>query len=91
MEIQIKGKLNNIFKRGDFINKDDGSIKEGKYQLEFISQKEVIKGAGYETVIEKISIPDELYPKYKEMIGKDVSVNVGSMINKNRILFYGIA
>jgi len=91
MEIQVKAKLNNIFKRGDFTNKDTGETKEGKYQLEFISQKEVIKGAGFETVIERISIPDELYPKYKDQIGKDIVVNVGAMAQNKRVIFYGIA
>ena len=90
MEIQVKGKLNNIFKRGDFTNKDTGEVKVGKYQLEFITQKEVIKGAGYETVIERISIPDELYSKYKDMIGKHVSVSVGAMAQNKRVIFYGI-
>jgi len=91
MEIQIKAKLNNIFKRGDFVNKDTGETKEGKYQLEFMSQKEVIKGAGYETVIERVSIPDELYPKYKDMIGKEVVVPVGAMANNKKVIFYGVA
>jgi len=90
MEIQIKAKLNNIFKRGDFTNKDTGETKEGKYQLEFMTQKEVIKGAGYETVIERVSIPDELYPKYKDMIGKDILVSVGAMAQNKRVIFYGV-
>ena len=90
MEIQVKAKLNNIFKRGDFTNKDTGETKEGKYQLEFISQKEVIKGAGFETVIERISIPDNLYPKYKDMIGKEILLNVGAMAQNKRVIFYGI-
>ncbi len=91
MEIQIKAKLNNIFKRGDFTNKDTGEIKVGKYQLEFMSQKEVIKGAGFETVIERISIPDELYPKYKNMIDKEITVTVGAMAQNKKVIFYGIA
>ena len=91
MEIQIKAKLNNIFKRGDFTNKDTGEVKEGKYQLEFMSQKEVIKGAGFETVIERISIPDELYPKYKNMIDKEITVTVGAMAQNKKVIFYGIA
>lgn len=90
MEIQVKAKLNNIFKRGDFTNKDTGETKEGKYQLEFISQKEVIKGAGFETVIERISIPDTLYPKYKDMIGKEILLNVGAMAQNKRVIFYGV-
>jgi len=91
MEIQLKGKLNNIFKRGDYTNKDTGETKEGKYQLEFMSQREVIKGAGFETVIERVSIPDELYPSYKDKIGKDVFVNVGAMAKNKRVIFYGVA
>jgi len=91
MEIQVKGKLNNIFKRGDYTNKDTGLTKEGKYQLEFMSQREVIKGAGFETVIERVSIPDELYPSYKDKIGKDVVVNVGAMAQNKRVIFYGVA
>ena len=90
MKIQIVGKLNNIFKRGDFTNKDTGETKQGKYQLEFISQKEIIKGAGFETVVDKISIPDELYPEYKDKIGKDIVLNVGTIVNKNRVIFYGL-
>jgi len=91
MELYIKGTLNNIFKRGDYVNKETGETKEGKYQLEFISRKEVIKGAGYETVIEKVSIPDELYPKYKDMIGKEVTVKVGALAQGKKVIYYGIA
>jgi len=90
MKIQVAGKLNNIFKRGDFTNKDTGETKQGKYQLEFISQKELIKGSGFETVVEKISIPDELYSKYQDKIGKDIVLEVGAIANKNRVIFYGI-
>lgn len=84
-----KGKLNNIFKRGDFQEKT-GEVKEGKYQLEFITQKEVIKGQGFETVIEKISIPDNLYNEYKSKVGQEVQVKVGAMSSNKRVILYGV-
>lgn len=85
-----KGKLNNIFKRGTFTDKQTGAINQGKYQLEFITQKEVIKGQGFETVVEKISIPDVLYSAYKDKIGKEVEVQVGALSSKNKVIFYGV-
>ena len=84
------GKLNNIFKRPDFENKETGEIKHGKYQLEFITQKEVIKGQGFETVLERISIPDELYPEYKDKIGEDVEVKVGALAQGKKVIYYGV-
>lgn len=90
MKIIVRGTLNNIFKRGDFLNKETGETKEGKYQLEFISKKEVIKGAGYETVIEKISIPDEKYAKFKDKIGSEVELEVGVIAQGRKVIFYGV-
>ena len=85
-----KGTLNNIFKRGNFEDRKTGEVKVGKYQLEFISQKEVIKGQGFETVLERISIPDELYQKYVDSVGEEVEVKVGAMAQNKRVIYYGI-
>ena len=86
-----KGRLTNVFKRGDFEDKKSGEIKVGKYQLEFITQKEVIKGQGFQTVLERISIPDSEYSKYSNEIGNDVEVPVGSMAQNNKVILYGIS
>jgi len=85
-----KGTLNNVFKRANFENKTTGEMKQGKYQLEFLTKREVIKGQGFETVLEKISIPDEHYLKYKNMVGKEVEVDVGAMASKNNVILFGI-
>jgi hypothetical protein len=85
-----KGRLANIFKRGDFQDKTTGEVKLGKYQLEFISQKELIKGEGVETVLERISIPNELYPQYVDKIGKEVEVKVDSLVHGKKVIYYGI-
>ena len=90
MEIVVRGKLNNIFKRPDFVNKDTGETKPGKFQLEFVTQKELTKGAGYQTVVEHISIPDDVYPSYKDKIGKDIEVSVNAIASKGKVIFYGV-
>ena len=85
-----QGKLNNVFKRGDFQDQKSGELKLGKYQLEFITQREVIKGQGFETVLERISIPDKEYENYKDKVGKDISVNVGAMASNKEVILYGV-
>ena len=90
MEIVVRGKLNNIFKRPNFVNKETGEQKPGKFQLEFISQRELVKGSGYQTVVEHISIPDDVYSSYKDKIGKDVEVSVNAITSKGRVIFYGV-
>jgi len=90
MEIVVRGKLNNIFKKADFTNKETGETKAGKYQLEFITKQELTKGAGFQTVVHHISIPDEAYPKYKDKIDKDVEVPVNAIASKGRVIYYGI-
>jgi len=90
MEIVVRGKLNNIFKRADFLDKETGLSKPGKYQLEFITKQELTKGAGFQTVVQHISIPDVVYPKYKDKIDKEVEVPVNAIASKGRVIYYGI-
>lgn len=85
-----KAKLHNVFKKPDYEDKKTGQVTKAKYQLEFLEQKEMIQGQGLETVLEKISIPDELYPKYQDKVGQIVEVIVGAMVNNNRIKYYGV-
>ena len=87
----FKGKLNAVFKRADYHDKKSGEIKPAKYQLEFLEEKEMIEGQGKETVIQKISIPDNLYPQFKEKVGQMVEVPIDAMVNNNRVIFYGVS
>lgn len=89
MRLQVVGKLHNIFKAKDFENTKTGEVQKGKYKLQFMYQREL--GDSLQTVIEDISIPDELYPKYKDHIGKEVTLNVGSMSKGNKVILYGVA
>jgi len=87
----FRGKLHNIFKRSDFEDKKTGEIKKAKYQLEFMELKNMIDGQGKETVLRKISIPDEMYSLFKEKIGEIVDVPVDSMSNGKTVILYGVS
>jgi hypothetical protein len=86
-----KGVLNNVFKKANFEDKNTGEVKLGKYQLEFLTKKEVNKGEGFQTVLERISIPNELYSKYANEVGEEVEVAVDTMVNKGNVVLYGVA
>lgn len=86
-----KGTLNNVYKKADFTDKTTGQTTIGKWQLEFLTKKEINKGEGFQTVLEKISIPGVAYPKeYIEQIGNEVQVNVDTMINNRQVILYGV-
>jgi len=86
----FRGKLHNVFKRADYQDKKSGEIKPAKYQLEFMEQKEMLEGQGKETVLRKISIPNELFPLYKDKIGQVIDVNVESMASNGNVILYGV-
>ncbi len=87
----FKGKLHGVFKRADYLDKKTGEVNPAKYQLEFMEQKEMLDGQGKETVLQKISIPDDLYPHFKEKVGQMVEVPIGAMANNGRVIFYGVS
>lgn len=94
MNLIIKEKLSNIFKNKDFTDSKSGEVSVGKWQLQFITERDKGEGLGKEMILQKVSIPDELYPKYKDKIGQVIELNVGSMIsgpdkNHHKVIFYG--
>ena len=87
----IQGNLTNIFKNRDYTDSKTGETSEGKYQLQFLTTKDMGDGLGEQMVLEKISIPESLYPKYKDQIGKEVTVLVRAMATKDRkVIYYGV-
>jgi len=88
MELILKGKLENLFKAKDFINKDTGEAKLGKYQAQFIEQVEGEEGS--QLVIHKISLTDEKAMQLKNKIGEVVQISVKAYSNKGHIGFYGV-
>lgn len=95
MELILKAKLSNIYKNQDFTDKGTGEVNKGKYQLQFLTERSKGEGLGSEMILEKVSIPDELYPRYKDKVGQDIELKVGSMVTgpdqrKHKVIFYGI-
>jgi len=88
MELLLKGKLENLFKSKDFKNKENGEVKEGKYQAQFIEQIESEEGS--QLVIHKVSIPEDKVAQLKTKVGEMVSISVRAYSSKNGIGFYGI-
>lgn len=94
MNIYIKQKLSNIFKNKDYTDKESGEVSLGKWQLQFITERDKGDGLGKEMILEKVSIPDELYPRFKDKIGQVIELNVGSMVIgpdkfNHKVIFYG--
>ena len=88
MELIIKGKLENIFKAKDFLNKSTGETSVGKWQLQFMERIEGDEGA--QLVVHKVSIPEEKQKLYKDKVGDLINLPVKAMISKNSVIYYGI-
>ena len=90
MELYLKGRLENVFRTKDFIDKTTGQIAtKGKYQLQFMEE---IEGAeGVQLVIHKVSIPDSLAMTYLDKRGQEVEIKVKPLVNGGKVSFYGVA
>ena len=88
MKLFVEGKLENLFKPKDFKDATSGEIKKQKWQLEFFERVEGEEGT--QTVIHKISIPDEKLELYQKQVGNSVKVEVKSWQTKTKSGFYGV-
>ena len=89
METFIRGELHSIYKTKPFTDKATGEVRPGKYQLQFLSEKDLGDGLGIQLILDKISIPDILYSKYADLKGEEVTLKVGMMVSKGQIILYG--
>lgn len=88
MELVLKGKLENVFKAKDFINKNGELESRGKWQLQFMEKVE--GDDGFQIVIHKVSVPDDRVSLYKDNVGSDIEVPVKAFSSNNKVLYYGI-
>ena len=88
MELVLKGKLENVFKAKDFINKSGELESKGKWQLQFMEKVE--GDDGFQIVMHKVSVPDDSVSLYGGSIGKDIEVPVKAFSSNNKVLYYGI-
>ena len=88
MELVLKGKLENVFKAKDFINKNGELESRGKWQLQFMEKVE--GDDGFQIVIHKVSVPDDRVSLYKDNIGSDIEVPVKAFSLKGKVIYYGV-
>jgi len=88
MELVLKGKLENVFKAKDFINKNGELESRGKWQLQFMEKVE--GDDGFQIVMHKVSVPDDSVSLYSGSIGNDIEVPVKAFSSNNKVLYYGI-
>lgn len=88
MQLNLSGKLENVFKAKDYTNKKTGEVKFGKWQLQF--HEEVDMEEGKQLVIHKVSIPDDKAIEYVSKVGEIVVVPVKPYVYNNSIGYYGV-
>jgi hypothetical protein len=88
MELQLRGVLHNLYKSKDFEDKKTGEVTPGKWKCQFMFQRDL--GGTQQAVLEDVSIPDALYPKYKDQVGKEIVLAVGTMAKNNRVILFGV-
>ena len=88
MKLFIEAKLENVYKPKEFKDKDTGEVKPQKWQLEFFEKVEGEQGT--QTVLHKISIPDEKLKQYQDKVGASVKVEVKPWSSGNKSGFYGV-
>lgn len=88
MKLILELKIENIFKAKDFTDKKSGEIKLGKYKLQTFDNVETEEGTQMKLV--DVSIPESVAIKFKDHIGKTVSIEVKTFVNNNRVGYYGI-
>ena len=82
VELYLKGKVENVVKGKDFINKDTGDVKKGSVKLQFIYLDDF---RGLQTI--DVLVPKEFEEKAKELKGKEVSFPVQVFARDSKIYY----
>ena len=82
VELYLKGKVENILKGKDFINKETGDVKKGSVKLQFIHLDDV---RGLKTI--DVTVPEEFEEKVKDFKGKEVNFPVQVFARDSKIYY----
>ena len=82
VELYLKGKVENVVRGKDFINKETGEVRKGSVKLQFIHLDEV---RGLQTI--DVSVPSEFEEKAKELKGKEVNLPVEAFARNSKIYY----
>ena len=82
VELYLKGKVENVVKGKDFINKDTGDVKKGSVKLQFIHLDDV---RGLQTI--DVSVSEELEDKAFELKGQEVTISVQVFARNSKVYY----
>ena len=82
VELYLKGKVENVVRGKDFVNKETGEVKRGSVKLQFIHLDDV---RGLQTI--DVTVPEEFSDKAVELIGKEVSLPVEAFARNSKIYY----
>jgi hypothetical protein len=89
MELILRGKLQNVFKAKDFLDKDTGLVKtKGKWQLQFLEEQPTDDGV--QLLIHKVSIKETVIKDYIGKTGEIVELMVKPFIQGGKVIYYGV-
>ena len=84
--LTITAKLLGLYRSNDYKNKETNEVQLGKTKLQLLITHTMKDGSNKQELLD-ISIPPEKVPKYKDKVGQEVSVDVGSI---GKVTYYGI-
>ena len=74
MNVKIKGKIIDCYKKPIYINKETGETSPERFALQLLSNQVLNNGDSRKELID-ITIDGDQINKYQQNIGKDVEVN----------------
>jgi len=82
VELYLKGKVENVVRGKDFVNRETGEVKKGSVKLQFIRLDDV---RGLQTI--DVSVPEEFASKAFEMKNKEVNLPVEAFARNSKIYY----
>lgn len=94
MKLYVEGNLFGVFRNKDYKDKQNNDVRMGKWQLQFLTQKDMGDGLGVQNVLENVSLPvdisDDKIKFYNSQVGKIIKLEVGLFVKDKKIFYYGV-
>ena len=84
VQLYLKGRVENVVKGRDFVNKESGEVRKGSLKLQFIAMDSV---RGLKTI--DVTVPEEYEHKAMALKGQDVDIPV-DVFAKGSKLYYRV-
>jgi len=81
-ELYLKGKVENVVRGKDFVNKETGEVKKGSVKLQFIRLDDI---RGLQTI--DVSVPEEFASKAFELKNEEINLPVEAFARNSKIYY----